>query len=40
MVTLGIGGVGARVLNEDSRGRGGDPLPFNDLDADDFIINY
>ena len=39
-VTLGVGGVRARVLDEDSRGRGGDPLPFNDLDADDFILGY
>ena len=40
MVTLGVGGVRARVLDEDSRGRGGDPLPFSDLDADDFILGY
>ena len=40
MVTLGVGGVRARVLDEDSRGRGGDPLSFNDLDADDFILGY
>ena len=40
MVTLGVGGVRARVLDEDSRGEGGDPLPFNDLDADDFILGY
>ena len=40
MVTLGVGGVRARVLDEDSRGGRGDPLPFSDLDADDFIISY
>ena len=40
MVTLGVGEVRARVLDEDSRGRGGDPLPFNDLDADDIIVSY
>ena len=40
MVTLGVGGVRARVLDEDLRGGRGDPLPFNDLDVDDFILGY
>ena len=40
MVTLGVGGVRVRVLDKDSRGGGSDPLPFNDLDVDDFILGY
>ena len=39
-ITLGVGGIGARVLDEDSRGGGGDPLSFSDLDADDIVIGY
>ena len=39
-VTLGVGGVRARVLDENSRGGRGDPLPVGDLNADDFIISY
>ena len=39
-VTLGAGGVGAGVLDKDSRGGGGDPLSFYDLDADDIIVRY
>ena len=38
-VTLGVGGVGAGVLDKNLRG-GGDPLFFSDLNADDIIINY
>ena len=40
MVTLGVGGVGTGVLDEDARGGGSDPLPFNDLDTDDIVISY
>ena len=40
MVALGIRGVRTGILDEDSRGRGGDPLSFCDLDADDFIVSY
>ena len=40
MVTLGVGGVRARVLDENSRGRRGDPLSVGDLNVDDFIISY
>ena len=40
MVTLGVGGVRVRVLDENSRGGRGDPLPVSDLNADDFIISY
>ena len=39
-ITLGVGGVRAGVLDKNSRGGGGDPLSFSDLDADDIIINY
>ena len=39
-VTLGVGGVRARVSDKNSRGRRGDPLPVSDLNADDFIISY
>ena len=39
-VTLGVGGVGAGVLDENSRGGGSDPLSFSDLDVDDIIISY
>ena len=39
-VTLGVGGVRVRVLDENSRGGRGDPLPVSDLNADDFIISY
>ena len=40
MVTLGVGGVGTEVLDKDSRGGGGDPLSFCDLDADDIVVCY
>ena len=40
MVALGIGGVRASVLDENLRGGRGDPLPFSDLNADDFIVSY
>ena len=40
MVTLGVGGVRVRVLDENLRGRRGDPLPVSDLNVDDFIISY
>ena len=40
MVTLGVGGVGVSILDKNSRGRGCDPLSFNDLDADDIIAHY
>ena len=40
IVALGVGGDRAIVLDKDSRGGGGDPLAFCDLDADDFIISY
>ena len=39
-VTLGVGGVRAGILDEDTRGRGSDPLSFNDLDMDDIVIGY
>ena len=39
-VTLGVGGVRARISHENSRGGRGDPLPISDLNADDFIISY
>ena len=39
-ITLGFGGVRAGVLDKDSRGGGGDPLSFCDLDADDIIVRY
>ena len=39
-VALGIRGVGMRILDEDLRGRGGDPLPFCNLDVDDLIVSY
>ena len=39
-VTLGVGGVGTGVLDEDARGGGSDPLSFNDLDMDAIIIGY
>ena len=39
-VTLGVGRVGASVLDKDMRGGGGDPLPIGNLDADDFIVSY
>ena len=39
-VTLGVGGVRVGVLDEDARGRGSDPLSFNDLDTDDIIVSY
>ena len=40
MITLDVGRVRVGVLNENLRGRGGDPLPFDNLDANDFIISY
>ena len=40
MVTLGVGGDRAGVLDEDARGGGSDPLFFNDLDTDDIIVGY
>ena len=40
MVTLGIGRVGAGVLDKDSRGGGSNPLSFNDLDTDDIVVDY
>ena len=40
MVTLGVGGVRAGVLDKDARDRGSDPLSFNDLDTDDIIVGY
>ena len=40
MVTLGVGEIGAGVLDKDARGGGGDPLSFNDLDADDIVVSY
>ena len=40
MVTLGVGGVGAGVWDEDARDRGSDPLSFNDLDMDDIVVGY
>ena len=40
MVTLGVGGVRAGVLDKDVRGRGSDPLSFNDLDMDDIVVGY
>ena len=40
MVTLGVGGVRAGVLDKDMRGGGSDPLSFNDLDMDDIVIGY
>ena len=39
-VTLGVGGVGAGILDEHTRGGGSDPLSFNDLDADDIVVGY
>ena len=39
-VTLGVGGVRAGVLDEDSRGGGGDPLSVSDLDVDDIVVCY
>ena len=39
-VTLGVGGVRAGVLDEDTRDGGSDPLSFNDLDMDDIIVGY
>ena len=40
MVTLGVGGIGAGVLDEDARGGGSDPLSFSDLDTDDIVVGY
>ena len=40
MVTLGVGGVGVGILDEDTRGRGSDPLSLNDLDTDDIVVGY
>ena len=39
-VTLGVGRIRASVLDKDSGGGGGDPVPISDLDADDFIVSY
>ena len=39
-VTLGIGEVGAGVLDENLRDGGGDPLSFHDLDVDDIVVHY
>ena len=39
-VTLGIGEVGAGVLDENLRDGGGDPLSFSDLDTNDIVIIY
>ena len=40
-VTLGVGGGGARALDEDSTShRRGDPLSFGDLDPDDIVSVY
>ena len=39
-VTLDVGGVGTGILDEDTRGRGSDPLSLNDLDMDDIVIGY
>ena len=39
-VTLGVGGVRVGILDEDARGRGSDPLSFNDLDMDNIDISY
>ena len=39
-VTLGVGGVGTGVLDEDTRGGGSDPLSFHDLDMDAIIVSY
>ena len=39
-VILGVGGGGVRALNENSRGRGRDPLSFGNLDVDDIIVSY
>ena len=39
-VTLGVGGVGAGILDEDVRGGGSDPLSFNNLDTDDIVVGY
>ena len=39
-ITTGAGGAGAGVLDQDSRGRRGDPLAFSDLDSDDIVGVY
>ena len=39
-VALGVRGIRTRVLDKNSRGRGGDPLPLSDLDMDDFNVSY
>ena len=39
-ITLGVGGVGAGVLDKDSREGGGDPLSFCDLDADGIVVHH